>query len=38
VPLDFTRPAAGGRVVDELLLDGEARAQPWCVVAGGQEF
>lgn len=35
---DLALPAAPSGVVDELLLDGEARAQPGCVVAGGEEL
>ena len=38
VSFDLTRPAAGGGVVDELLLHFEAGSEAGRVVAGGEEF
>lgn len=38
VPLEIVCPSSRGGVVDELLLDLKACAQPGCVVAGGEEL
>ena len=38
VAFDLSVPSAAGGVVDELLLDGHAHAEPGCVVAGGEEL